>query len=149
MTVQGAFRELRKLLCPYRETIMDKALSIAISTLEQKKEQALSIAISALEQEKEQALSWGEKVSLKMSISALEKEKEPAPQEAETSSSNNNSISNDNTKLKICQEIIGRNIEQLVIHHAQLSDAEKRQYVDLCFVEQVLKEIINETKKDL
>ncbi len=90
-----------------------------------------------------------ERTAIVMGIRALEKEKERALQEAKTSSNNNNSISNDNTRLKICQEIIGRNIEQLVIHHAQLSDAEKRQYVDLCFVEQVLKEIINETKKDL
>ena len=44
--------------------------------------------------------------AFRMALSALEKEKEPAPQEAETSSQKNNSIDNDNTKLKICQEII-------------------------------------------
>ncbi len=83
-----------------------------------------------------------------MAILALEKEKEPAPQKAETSSNKNYPIKDDNTKLKECQEIIGRNIEELVIYHDQLSDAEKRQYVDLCFVEKVIKEIINETEKD-
>ena len=41
-----------------------------------------------------------------MAILALEKEKEPAPQKAETSLSKNNSIDNDNTKSKECQEDI-------------------------------------------
>ena len=45
-------------------------------------------------------------IALSMAISALEKEKEPALQEAKTSSNNNNSINNDNTKLKECQEVI-------------------------------------------
>ena len=38
MTVEEAIRELSKLLSPYRDTVMDKALSIAISALEKEKE---------------------------------------------------------------------------------------------------------------
>ena len=106
------------------EEAIEELKGLARATISSKREEAFSIAISALEK--------------------LEK-KEPALQEAKTSSSKNNSFNNDNTKLKICQEIIGQNIEQLVIYHDQLSDAEKRQYVDLCFVENVLKEKINET----
>ena len=41
-----------------------------------------------------------------MAILALEKEKEQVLQEAKTSSENNNSIKNDNTKSKECQEDI-------------------------------------------
>ena len=44
--------------------------------------------------------------AIQTAISALEKEKEPALQEAEASSSKNNSIGNDNTKSKECQEDI-------------------------------------------
>ena len=106
-------------------------------TVEEAIEELKGLARSTISSKREEAFS--------IAISALEKEKEPALQEAKTSSSKNSSFNNDNTKLKICQEIIGQNIEQLVIYHDQLSDAEKRQYVDLCFVENVLKEKINET----
>ncbi len=41
-----------------------------------------------------------------MAILALEKEKEPQPEQADKDSSKNNSIDNDNTKLKECQEVI-------------------------------------------
>ena len=117
MTVEEAIRELSKLLSPYRDTVMDKALSIAIS--------------------------------------ALEKEKEPAPQEAETSSNNNNSISNYNIKLNICQDIIDKQIVELVdYYNNQISDYEKnifnkgQQYRELFFVKNALEEIIDETEKD-
>ena len=40
MTVGEAIRELSKLLSPYRDTVMDKALSMAISALEKEKEPA-------------------------------------------------------------------------------------------------------------
>ena len=75
-----------------------------------------------------------------MAILALEKEKEPAPQEAETSSLKNNSIDNDNIKLKICQEVIDNQIGELVdYYHNQISDYEKnifnkgKQYRELFF----------------
>ena len=95
------------------------------------------------------------KAAIQMAISSLEKEKEPAPQEAETSSNNNNSISNDNTKLKICQDIIDKQIVELVdYYNNQISDYEKnifnkgQQYRELFFVKNSLEEIINETEKD-
>ena len=109
MTVEEAIRELSKLLSPYRDTVMDKALSIAIS--------------------------------------ALEKEKEPALQEAKTSSNKNVSIKNDNTKLKICQDIIDKQIKEILDYYdGQLSDDEQKifdegqRYSELTFVQMSLKE---------
>ena len=93
-----------------------------------------------------------EKIALSMAISALEKEKEPAPQEAETSSKSNTSIKNDNTKLKICQEVIDMQIEELLDYfNGQLSDEEQKafnkgqRFRELVFVQESLKEKINET----
>ena len=46
--------------------------------------------------------------AIRKGISALEKKKkkEPQPEQADKDSSKNNSIDNDNTKLKECQEVI-------------------------------------------
>ena len=89
-----------------------------------------------------------DKIAIKKAISALEKEKEPAPQEADTSSSKNNSIDNDNTKLKICQEIIEEQLESLVKYFShQLSGEEQRafnegqRYRELLFVKKTLEEV--------
>ena len=93
--------------------------------------------------------------AMAMAIEALEiweKEKEPAPQEAETSSSKNSSIYNDNIKLKICQEVIDNQIKELLDYfNGQLSDDEQKtfnkgqRYSELLFVQKYLKEKINET----
>ena len=93
--------------------------------------------------------------AIQMAISALEKEKEPALQEAKTSSNNNYSIKNDNTKSKECQEVIDRQIEELLDYfNGQLSDEEQKafnkgqRFRELVFVQESLKEKINETEKD-
>ena len=82
-----------------------------------------------------------------MAILALEKEKEPQPEQADKDSSKNNSIYNDNTKLKICQEVIDNQIGELVdYYHNQISDYEKnifnkgKQYRELLFVKKTLEE---------
>ena len=117
-------------------------------TVEEAIEELKGLAISARP-------STCEALALSIAISALEKEKEPAPQEAETSSSKNNSIDNDNTRLKICQEIIDKQIVELVdYYNNQISDYEKnifnkgQQYRELFFVKNSLEEVINETEKD-
>ena len=75
-------------------------------------------------------------------------EKEPALQEAKTSSSKNNSIDNDNTILKMCQEVIDNQIGELVdYYHNQISDYEKnifnkgQRHGELLFVRKMLKEV--------
>ena len=79
--------------------------------------------------------------ALSMAISALEKEKEPAPQKAETSSKHNNST------LKICQDIINDQIEELLGYYdCQFSDDEQEifdkgvRYRELALVQKFLKE---------
>ena len=96
-----------------------------------------------------------ERTAIVMGIRALEKEKEQALQEAKTSSNNNCSIKNDNTKLKICQEVIDMQIEELLDYfNGQLSDEEQKafnkgqRFRELVFVQESLKEKINETEKD-
>ena len=65
--------------------------------------------------------------ALSMAISALEKEKEPALQEAKTSSNNNYSIKDDNTKLKECQEVIDLVVTELIEYYRdQLSREEQK-----------------------
>ena len=67
--------------------------------------------------------------AIAMAVTALKiwkKEKEQALQEAKTSSNNNNSISNDNTRLKICQEIIEVVATGLIEYYRdQLSEKEQ------------------------
>ena len=116
-------------------------------TVEEAIEELKGLAISTISSKRERALS--------IAISALEKEKEPAPPEAETSSNNNNSISNYNIKLNICQDIIDKQIVELVdYYNNQISDYEKnifnkgQQYRELFFVKNALEEIIDETEKD-
>ena len=66
-------------------------------------------------------------IALSMAISALEKEKEPALQEAKTSSNNNYSIKDDNTKLKECQEVIDLVVTELIEYYRdQLSREEQK-----------------------
>lgn len=93
--------------------------------------------------------------ALLMAISALEKEKEPALQEAKTSSSKNSSIDNDNTKLKICQEVIDLAATELIEYYRdQLSGEEQKAWElgEVCRkvldAQNLLKEKINETEKD-
>ena len=68
-----------------------------------------------------------------MAILALEKEKEPQPEQADKDSSKNNSIDNDNTRLKICQDVIDKQIEKLVDYFGS-------QYRELVFVKKTLEE---------
>ena len=72
--------------------------------------------------------------AIAMAIEALEiweKEKEPAPQEAETSSNNNYSIKNDNTKLKICQEVIEVGATALIEYYQNYLSEEEQKAWDL------------------
>lgn len=68
--------------------------------------------------------------AIAMAIEALEiweKEKEPALQEAKTSSHKNNSIDNDNTKTKACQEVIDLVATELIEYYRdQLSEEEQK-----------------------
>ena len=82
-----------------------------------------------------------------MAISALEREKEPQPEQADKDSSKNNSIDNDNTRLKICQDIIDKQIKEILDYYdGQLSDDEQKifdegqRYSELTFVQMSLKE---------
>ena len=116
-------------------------------TVEEAIEELKGLAISTISSKRERALS--------IAISALGKEKEPAPQEAETSSSKNNFINNDNTRLKICQDVIDKQIEDRVdYYNNQLSNDEQavfnegQRYRELVFVKKTLEEEINETEKD-
>lgn len=115
-------------------------------TVEEAIEKLKGLAMSITSSTREEALA------LSMAISALEKEKEPQPEQADKDSSKNNSIYNDNTKLKICQEVIDNQIGELVdYYHNQLSDYEKnifnkgKKYRELLFVKNSLEEKINET----
>ena len=67
--------------------------------------------------------------AMAMAIEALEiweKEKEPAPQETVTSSNNNYSIKNDNTRLKICQEFFCKTMRALNNEYQTMSQDERR-----------------------
>ena len=88
--------------------------------------------------------------AISMAITALEiweKEKEPQPEQADKSSSKNNSIDNDNTRLKICQEIIEEQLELLFKYFSyQLSNEEQnvfnegQRHRELLFVRKTLEE---------
>ena len=88
----------------------------------------------AIKQLREQVVPNGSSASVDavaMAVAALErleeKEKEPALQEAEASSSKNNSIGNDNTKLKECQEVINLAATELIEYYRdQLSGEEQK-----------------------
>lgn len=67
--------------------------------------------------------------AIAMAVTALEiweKEKEPALQKAKTSSNNNCSIKNDNTKTKACQEVIDLVATELEFYRDQLSEEEQK-----------------------
>lgn len=65
--------------------------------------------------------------AIQIAISALGKEKERALQEAKTSSNQNVSIKNDNTKLKECQEVIDEVANKLIEYYRdQLSGEEQK-----------------------
>ena len=90
-------------------------------TVEEAIEKLKGLAISITSSTREEALA------LSMAISALEKEKEQALQEAKTSSNNNCSIKNDNTKTKACQEVIDLVATELIeFYRDQLSEEEQK-----------------------
>ena len=94
-------------------------------TVEEAIEKLKGLAISPRSSTHEEALA------LSMAISALEKEKEPALQEAKTSSSKNNSIDNDNTKLKECQEVIDLVATELIEYYRDQLSGEEQKAWDL------------------
>ena len=60
-----------------------------------------------------------------------EKEKEPAPSANGTSPDNNNSVSNDNIKLKKCQEVIDAVATELIEYYQDQLSGEEQKAWDL------------------